>query len=279
MDSGLLEENKQTRNESGAEDHTLDGISPSIGREKNIDFGPIMKNIGKTIEDLRFEQNALLSQCQMYFNAIILVIGFTIALSSYFITRGDMIDLSDTSTLGCLILIFFSVMYGMIYCLYNTYWKSKVNPYIMYTKQKKEMTEDQREFNRFRGIFMAVSQLGAEKQSTSATFEICTLYFVIGFPLLVLNSLVSIHPILVLLAMLIIPAVPFIQGALAKRSLKFVLDGNREDFYNAIKNLFFEETFEDFEEAAVFFIYFSKKKKYVKKNNLYLRALKKVRET
>jgi len=222
---------------------------------QDIDYELIMKKTGKTIEDLKFECQIAHSQFTTYFNAILLVAGLTIAITPFMISNIGTVNIAYTTETICLLSTSLGCIIGGAYCIYGILRKSKNVEYIM----KKyslvslcEISDEKRRFNYFRMLYISHMQIGYKVRRISIIFALCISLFAFGFTLLVLNSLFPVNPIL---TFIIIYATLFIIIYLQIKTLiknYSLINENVEILIYIIKNVFFEEKFENLKDLLKF---------------------------
>jgi len=236
-----------------------------------------VEKMGKTISDLRFECNALLSQYQMYFNAIILVIGLTIAITSYIITGTKSFDTSNTAALASIGSTSLGSIIGMVYCFHDAGLKTKdtkfLKKYAVY--QKEETTDEKRYFIRYRATYIALLQITLKKQSIAVVFRICTFLFVIGFIFYIIDSQASVNYLILIALLYVLPIAYTIWDRMRFKRFKIIIGESKKDFFDAICNLFYEEGFENFENALLYTVEIARGKKYGKRRaNYFVKTIK-----
>ena len=224
-------------------------------------YDSIMKETEKTMDDLRFEYNVHLSQYSMYLNAVVIIVGFTIAITSYVVINTDSFTSLDMAAIVCLSSTILSGIIGTTYCLYDMYWKAKIDPFLKRHAYRTEgMTDEKRRFIGFRKMFISVMQIEAEKEMASSAFRWCTLFFVLGFVFFTISSLISAdHPLLIFLLCVPIIIVA-VWNEMELKGLKKIVRNSGYAPYDLIRGLFFEEKLDGLEETVAFSYLVSRKK-------------------
>jgi len=231
--------------------------------DKN-DYESRMKKTGNTIDDLKFEFGVAHSQHTTYSNAILIVIGLTIAITPLIISNMGPFCPAFTSATICLLSTSVGCIIGVAYCIYDIIWRHKqidsvMEKYSLFSEH--EISDEKMKFNYFRLMYISNLQIATETALASIAFCLCIFLFGVGFTLLVVDSIYTLYPFFTLsflLAFFVIISY-YLLSRLNKKTYTTIYNNSKRNF-DAMSNIFYEEVFKNYGDVIKFMVLISQKK-------------------